>query len=82
MTTSTPPPIPVQPAGSIPGGTFELSTDPAEIAVAFTRVLRGAGLRVPTSSTHTFAEALCAVGLNDRDCAYWSARMALSKTCW
>ncbi len=52
-------------------------TGPAEIAVAFTRILRGAGLRVPTSSTHTFAEALVAVGLDDRDAAYWSGRATL-----
>jgi uncharacterized protein with von Willebrand factor type A (vWA) domain len=34
--------------------------DAGEIAVAFTRVLRGAGLRVPTSSTIAFGEALAA----------------------
>ena len=54
-----------------PGGT------PARIAVAFTRVLRRAGLRVPTSSTHTFAEALCATGLDDRDGTYWAGRATL-----
>ncbi len=59
------------------GATIDLSTEPAEIAVAFTRILRGAGLRVPTSSTHTFADALCAVGLDDRDGAYWSGRATL-----
>jgi uncharacterized protein with von Willebrand factor type A (vWA) domain len=53
--------------------------DPARIAVGFTRVLRGAGLRVPTSSTHTFAEALCAVGLDDRDGVYWSGRATLAR---
>ncbi len=52
-------------------------SDPAEIAVAFTRVLRGTGLAVPTSCTHTFAEALTAVGLGDRDAAYWSGRATL-----
>lgn len=51
----------------------------AEIAVAFTRILRGAGLKVPTSSTHTFAEALCAVGLGDRDGVYWSGRATLAR---
>jgi len=54
-------------------------SDPAQIAVAFTRVLRGAGLRVPTSSTHTFAEALCAVGLDERDGVYWSGRATLAR---
>ena len=56
-----------------------LHGDPARIAVAFTRVLRGAGLRVPTSSTHTFAEALCAVGLDDRTGVYWSGRATLAR---
>ncbi len=54
-------------------------SDPAEIAVAFTRVLRGAGLRVPSSSTHTFAEALCAVGLEERSGVYWSGRATLAR---
>ena len=74
-----PPPSARAQAGrsAIPGATIELSTDPAEIAVAFSRVLRGAGMRVPTSSTHTFADALCAVGIDDRDAAYWSGRATL-----
>ena len=38
--------------------------DPSEIAVAYSQILRGVGLRVPASSTHAFAEALCAVGLD------------------
>lgn len=54
-------------------------SDSAEIAVAFTRVLRGAGLKVPTSCTHTFAEALCAVGMDDRDGVYWSGRATLAR---
>ena len=52
-------------------------SDPADIAVAFTRLLRSTGVAVPTSSTHTFAEALCAVGLDDRGGVYWSARATL-----
>jgi uncharacterized protein with von Willebrand factor type A (vWA) domain len=81
------PPRPSGPAGSaaanaaiaanVPGATIELATEPAEIAVAFSRVLRGAGLRVPTSSTHTFASALCAVGLDDRAGTYWSGMSTL-----
>jgi len=54
-------------------------SEPADIAVAFTRVLRGAGLNVPTSCTHTFAEALCAVGLDDRDAVYWAGRATLAR---
>lgn len=53
-------------------------SNPADIAVAFTRVLRGAGLAVPTSCTNTFAEALCAVGLDERDAVYWSGRSTLA----
>jgi uncharacterized protein with von Willebrand factor type A (vWA) domain len=50
---------------------------PADIAVTFARVLRGAGLSVPMSCTNTFAEALCATGLDDRDGAYWAGRATL-----
>ena len=53
------------------------ATSPAEIAVAFTQLLRGLGLSVPTSCTHTFAEALCATGLGDRDTTYWAGRSTL-----
>ena len=75
MSHDFPPPDPAK--AGIPGTVVELSTGPAEIAVAFTRVLRGAGVSVPTSSTHTFAEALCAVGLEDRAGTYWSGRATL-----
>lgn len=51
--------------------------DAAEIAVAFSRVLRGAGVGVPTSATISFAEALDAVGLADRDVTYWTGRATL-----
>ncbi len=54
-------------------------SDPARIAVAFTRLLRRTGLSVPTSCTHTFAEALCAVGMDDRDAVYWSGRATLAR---
>jgi len=50
---------------------------PADIAVAFTQLLRGLGLNVPTSSTHTFAAALCETGLDDRDTTYWVGRSTL-----
>ncbi len=64
-------------AATVPGATIERTTEPAESAVAFSRLLRGAGLRVPTSSTHTFASALCAVGLDDRAGTYWSGMSTL-----
>ncbi len=51
--------------------------DAGEIAVAFTRVLRGAGLTVPTSSTIAFGEALGCAGLDDRDTVYWAGRATL-----
>lgn len=53
--------------------------EPAEIAVAFTRVLRGAGLKVPIDCSHAFAEALCAVGLDDRSGTYWAGRATLAR---
>ncbi|MEM1334139.1 MAG: hypothetical protein AAGG08_11835, partial [Actinomycetota bacterium] len=53
--------------------------DPARVAVAFTRVLRGAGLSVPASCTHTFAEALCAVGMDERTTVYWAGRTTLAR---
>jgi uncharacterized protein with von Willebrand factor type A (vWA) domain len=52
-------------------------TTPAHIAVAFSQILRGVGLSVPTSCTHTFAEALCATGIDDRDATYWAGRATL-----
>jgi len=51
--------------------------DAGELAVAFTRVLRGAGLRVPTSSAIAFGEALAVTGLHDRDAAYWAGQATL-----
>jgi uncharacterized protein with von Willebrand factor type A (vWA) domain len=40
-------------------------------------VLRGAGLRVPISCTHTYAEALTTTGLDDRSTTYWVGRATL-----
>ena len=51
--------------------------DAGELAVAFTRVLRGAGLRVPTSSAIAFGEALAVTGLDDRDTTYWAGQATL-----
>lgn len=50
---------------------------PAEIAVAFSQVLRGAGLSVPTSCTMTYSEALQATGIDDREATYWAGRATL-----
>jgi uncharacterized protein len=51
--------------------------DAGEIAVAFTRVLRGAGIQVPTSSTIAFGEALGVLGIDDRHETYWAGRATL-----
>ena len=51
--------------------------DAGELAVAFTRVLRGTGLQVPTSSTIAFGEALSVTGLDDRDAVYWAGHATL-----
>jgi uncharacterized protein with von Willebrand factor type A (vWA) domain len=47
------------------------------IAVAFSRVLRGAGIDVPVGATLTFAHALACVGLARRDSVYWAGRATL-----
>lgn len=47
------------------------------IAVAFGRVLRGAGLQVPLDSVVTFVQCLDAVGITDRSRVYWAGRTAL-----
>jgi len=53
---------------------------PAErIAVAFARVLRGAGVATPVSSVVSFTEALGAVGVDVRDRVYWAARATLAR---
>ena len=53
------------------------ASDVGDIAVAFGRVLRGAGLSVPMSSTITFADALAATGVSDRDTTYWAGLATL-----
>ncbi len=55
----------------------EAAASPADIAVAFSQILRGLGLSVPTSCTHTFAAALCETGIGDRDTTYWVGRCSL-----
>jgi uncharacterized protein with von Willebrand factor type A (vWA) domain len=48
-------------------------------AVAFSRLLRGAGIDVPVGSTVLFGEALSAVGLERADAVYWAGRATLVK---
>jgi hypothetical protein len=47
------------------------------IAVAFTRVLTGAGVPEPVGSVISFVEALGAVGIDRRDAVYWAGRTTL-----
>jgi uncharacterized protein with von Willebrand factor type A (vWA) domain len=50
---------------------------PDRIAVAFVRVLRGAGLDVPVGSTIEFVRALDRVGLATPAGVYWAGRATL-----
>jgi len=47
------------------------------IAVAFARVLRGAGLDVPVGRAVTFAEALTLTGVDRSSAVYWAGRTTL-----
>ena len=47
------------------------------IAIAFARVLRGAGLKVPLGSVLAFVDALGVLHLDRRDDVYWAARATL-----
>jgi uncharacterized protein len=51
--------------------------EPERIAVAFARVLRGAGIDVPVGATLTFARALECLGMAERNHVYWAARATL-----
>src|SRR5438094_2230409 len=50
---------------------------PDRLAVAFARVLRGAGLDVPVGATLGFARALDCVGLSTASGVYWAGRATL-----
>ena len=52
-------------------------TDATRVAVAFARLLRGAGLTVPIGSVLTFTDALGEVGITDRVAVYWAGRATL-----
>lgn len=53
------------------------TVDAERVAVAFARVLRGAGLAAPVGNVQTFADALAAVGLAHRDGVYWAGMATL-----
>jgi len=50
---------------------------PDRLAVAFARILRGAGLDVPVGATLGFARALHCVGLSTASGVYWAGRATL-----
>jgi uncharacterized protein with von Willebrand factor type A (vWA) domain len=58
----------------VPG---DATGEPERIAVAFARVLRGAGLSVPVGSVIDFSRALAAVGLARPSRVYWAGRATL-----
>lgn len=53
------------------------ASDISRLAVAFARVLRGAGLDVPVGATLAFSQALGVVGLAERSAVYWAGRSTL-----
>jgi uncharacterized protein len=60
--------------------TLHAHTPTERMAVAFSRVLRGAGLRVPLGSVLTFVDALGRLSIHDRDQVYWAGRATLVRT--
>jgi uncharacterized protein with von Willebrand factor type A (vWA) domain len=52
-------------------------TEVERIAVAFARILRGAGLDVPVGRAVTFAEALTLTGVDRSGAVYWAGRTTL-----
>jgi len=57
----------------------ELRSGPEHMAVAFARILRGAGVSVPLDSVLTFVQALELVGIDSRDAVYNAARATLAR---
>lgn len=54
------------------------TTSPAErMAVAFSRVLRGAGVATPIGNVITFTESITRLGVDRRDDVYWAGRATL-----
>jgi uncharacterized protein with von Willebrand factor type A (vWA) domain len=61
----------------VPGSIAPERPAPDRLAVAFARVLRGAGLDVPVGATLGFARALDCVGLATASGVYWAGRATL-----
>lgn len=66
-------PEPAKPSGAAGPAAGE----PERVAVAFARVLRGAGLSVPVGSVIDYANALAAVGFTRAGGVYWAGRATL-----
>lgn len=61
-----------------PDGTDnDFAAAPSRLVVAFVSLVRRAGVDVPLGSTIAFAEALGAVGLDQREHVYWAGRATL-----
>ncbi len=58
-------------------GADPVDTTPVRIAVAFAVILRKLGITVPVGSVTTFAEALCALGIDNQSSVYWAGRSVL-----
>jgi uncharacterized protein with von Willebrand factor type A (vWA) domain len=60
-----------------PGAEAGAQETPARMAVAFSALLRRAGLAVPVGSVLVFAEGLTRLGLASRGAVYWAGRATL-----
>ncbi len=74
---STGAPVVPTPAPAGPTATATAASQPERLAVAFVRLLRRSGLRVPPDASVSYAVALAAVGLARRDPVYWAGRATL-----
>jgi hypothetical protein len=65
------------PEAPVPEAPVPEAPVPERFVVTFANLLRGSGLDVPVGSAITFAKALGAVGLDDRDHVFWAGRATL-----
>lgn len=70
-------PDPTRFAGPIGAGAAVVASDAMRMAVAFARVLRGAGVVVPIGCVLGFAEAIEVLGIDNRNSVYWAGRSTL-----
>ena len=57
--------------------TVGTNTSAERMAVAFSRVLRGAGIATPIGNVITFTESITRLGIDRRDDVYWAGRATL-----